>query len=285
MTAVVAAACVVLATVAVVWPGVGRWSRQRRILALAAGRHSRRFSWSGRDGWVRQICRVRLSSRAGRPTWSIVDARPATVLALAFALPAAAGMLLGSVVAGGVAGAYGVVAARLLVRRRAERGRSRQRAGQLDLLAAAAAELRAGLPAGTALAGLASGGEAGDYEAGDRRAGEPLRARVRAAVVLAERTGAPLADVLERIEADARGAARARAASAAQTAGSRATAWLLAGLPLGGIALGYAIGADPLTVLLSTSIGAACAFGAVTLQLAGLGWADRITRGATAAAP
>jgi tight adherence protein B len=97
-------------------------------------------------------------------------------------------------------------------------------------------------------------------------------------VVLAEQTGAPLADVIERIEADARSADRARAAVAAQSAGSRATAWLLAGLPAGGIALGYAIGADPLAVLLHTPIGAACAAGAVGLQLAGLGVAGRIVR-------
>jgi tight adherence protein B len=184
----------------------------------------------------------------------------------------ALGTLLGGVVVGGVAGAYGTVAARLLVRRRAERARTSYRAERLDLLAAAAADLRAGLPTGAALAGIAGAGGASD----------PVRARVRAAVVLAERTGAPLAEVLERIEADARGTDRARAVAAAQTAGSRATAWLLAGLPLAGIALGYAIGADPLAVLLHTPIGAACAFGAVILQLAGLSWAGRITGGASA---
>jgi tight adherence protein B len=198
------------------------------------------------------------------------------------------GTLLGGVVVGAVAGAYGTVAARLLLRRQAERARTAYRAERLDLLAAAAAELRAGLPAGTALAGLAGAGVAGEglVGAGGTGAGgtgDAVRARVLAAVVLAEQTGAPLAEVLERIEADARGTDRARAASAAQTAGSRATAWLLAGLPLAGIALGYAIGADPLAVLLHTPVGAACAFGAVTLQLAGLGWAGRITRDASAA--
>lgn len=284
MTWAMAAAFVVLAAVALVWPGTTRRSRGRRVLALATGRPARRADRPGRSGWASWIPRLRPQILAGRWSLPIMDVRPATVLALAFALPVAVGTLLQSVVAGGVVGVYGMVAVRLLARRRAEQVRSRHRAGQLDLLATAAADLRAGLPAGTALAGLASE-EPGGGAAGDRGAGEPLRARVRAAVVLAERTGAPLAEVLERIEADARGADRARAASAAQTAGSRATAWLLAGLPLGGIALGYAIGADPLAVLLVTPIGAACAFGAVALQLAGLGWVGRITRGASAAAP
>ena len=80
---------------------------------------------------------------------------------------------------------------------------------------------------------------------------------------LAERTGAPAADLVERIEADARAMDRAAAAAAAQAAGAQATAWLLAALPLGGIGLGYSIGADPLAVLLHTPIGAACAVGAM----------------------
>lgn len=97
-----------------------------------------------------------------------------------------------------------------------------------------------------------------------------------AAVELAEKTGAPLADLLERIEADARTTDRGLAAAAAQAAGARATALLLAALPLGGIALGYGIGADPVDVLLHTPIGAGCAFVAIVLQIVGLVWADRL---------
>ena len=96
---------------------------------------------------------------------------------------------------------------------------------------------------------------------------------------LAERTGAPAADLVERIEADARAADRAAASAAAQAAGAQATALLLAGLPVGGIGLGLAIGADPVHVLLRTPIGAACAIGAVLLQCGGLLWAERLTGG------
>jgi tight adherence protein B len=98
---------------------------------------------------------------------------------------------------------------------------------------------------------------------------------------LAEQTGAPAADLVERIEADARGADRAKASAAAQAAGAKATALLLAALPLGGIALGYGIGADPLHVLLRTPLGGACAATAVLLQCAGLLWADRLANGPT----
>ena len=98
---------------------------------------------------------------------------------------------------------------------------------------------------------------------------------------LAERTGAPAAELVERIEADARAADRAHASAAAQAAGAQATALLLAGLPLGGIALGYGIGVAPLQILFHTALGGACAVGAALLQTVGLLWADRLAVGPT----
>lgn len=248
---VLAAVCVVGAAVALIWPGTGRRARRRRILAPPGARPPK----PGRAGWLRRFRRPGVADQHGR--WL-----PAG-LAVAAAVLAA---VVDGVVAGGIVGVYGTLAARAVRRRSTERGHGAHRAELLDQLGSAAADLRAGLPVDTALAGVR--GEPSD----------PLLPRVRAAVVLAEQTGAPLADVIERIEADARSADRARAASAAQSAGSRATAWLLAGLPAGGIALGYAIGTDPLAVLLHTPIGAGCAVGAVGLQLAGLAWAGRIIR-------
>lgn len=111
---------------------------------------------------------------------------------------------------------------------------------------------------------------------------DPRLAELTAAVWrLAEQTGAPAADLVDRIEADARAADRSRATAAAQAAGARATALLLAALPIGGIALGYGIGVDPLRILLHTPSGAACAIGALLLQCGGLLWADRLSTGPT----
>lgn len=118
---------------------------------------------------------------------------------------------------------------------------------------------------------LLTGGPIGAVTEPDR-----LHQLARAAVRLADRTGAPLADLVERIEADARATDRGLAAAAAQAAGARATAWLLAVLPLGGIGLGYGVGVDPVAVLLHTPVGAACAVTAVVLQLTGLLWAERL---------
>ncbi|WP_249713945.1 hypothetical protein [Rhizomonospora bruguierae] len=182
---------------------------------------------------------------------------------------ACAGLLAGPV-AGVATGVYATVAARTIRRWRADRAAAIARTEALDALGALAADLRAGLPAPLAF---------------DRpRALAPLVAvprlhrLVSALRRLAEETGAPLADLMERLEADWRAGDRSRAAAAAEAAGARATGWLLAGLPAAGMALGYAMGADPLHVLLHTPIGAACAGGAMALQVTGLAWAERLAR-------
>jgi tight adherence protein B len=71
---------------------------------------------------------------------------------------------------------------------------------------------------------------------------------------------------------------RVRLAAAAHAAGTRATAGLLAVLPVAGIGVGYGMGADPLAVLLGTPLGAGCALAALLFQVAGLVWTDRLSR-------
>ncbi|KAB1907602.1 hypothetical protein F8279_10220 [Micromonospora sp. AMSO1212t] len=173
---------------------------------------------------------------------------------------AVTGVLLGGPVAALVLATYGVLAARAVLRRRTHRRAALAHRRDLDRLAAVAADLRAGLPADNGV---------------DDCPGRVARL-ARAAGKLADQTGAPLADLLERIEADARAADRGLAAAAAQAAGARATAWLLAALPLGGIGLGYGIGVDPVAVLLRTPVGAGSAVAAVVLQVGGLLWAERL---------
>ncbi|NES26291.1 hypothetical protein GCE86_27720 [Micromonospora terminaliae] len=219
-------------------------------------------------------------------------------MAAAAVVGAGAGAVLGGAVAALVLGAYGTLAARAVLRRRAHRAADLAHRRDLDQLGALAADLRAGLPAGSALAadlraGPPAGGALGSEARAALSAGSALAADVpvgggigddprrvarlaRAAVRLADRTGAPLADLLERVEADARAADRGLASAAAQAAGAGATAWLLAALPLGGIGLGYAIGVDPVAVLLHTPVGGGSAVAAVALQIGGLLWAERL---------
>ena len=115
------------------------------------------------------------------------------------------GLIAAGPVAAVISAAYSWVGLRALRRRAQVRADAGSRAASLDALGALAADLRAGLPlpAWSTMDGLA----------------DSLSARTRAAVSLAESTGVPLADLLDRIEADARAADRSVALAAAQCAG------------------------------------------------------------------
>ncbi|MFG1867504.1 type II secretion system F family protein [Micromonospora arborensis] len=188
------------------------------------------------------------------------------VLPLVGVLGGGVGAVVGGPVAAVAVGGYGALAARAVLRWRLNRTAERSRRHGLDQLCGLAADLRAGLPVQHAIEAAAAGRDGSDR----------LRQLTSAAVRLADRTGAPLAELVERIEADARATDRGLAAAAAQAAGARATAWLLAALPIGGIGLGYGIGVDPVAVLLHSTVGGACAVLAVALQVVGLLWAERL---------
>ncbi|MFF4059177.1 type II secretion system F family protein [Streptomyces sp. NPDC001668] len=94
--------------------------------------------------------------------------------------------------------------------------------------------------------------------------------------------GAGLAAGLERLEGALRAERDQRAELRAQLAGARSTAWMLAALPVLGLALGAALGADPLHVLLHTGTGWGCLLVGGLLEGLGMWWATRIVRGAEA---
>jgi tight adherence protein B len=267
VTGLAASVCLVTAALAVAWPARSPRARQRR-LGLA---HPPLIRWRERIGpvGVRDVY-GRLVSGGGR--WAVV------------ALVAALGLVAGGPVAAVVVAGYGAMVSRALADRERRRVARQARARALDALGVLAAELRAGLPpvaAEASVVGFALRGAplvAASPHDGPAPT-DSLAARAAAAVSLAESTGAPLADLLERMEADARASDRAAAVAHAQSAGARATAWLLAGLPVAGLALGYGIGADPLRVLLHTPVGAGCALAAMALQLAGLAWSNRLAKG------
>ncbi len=112
--------------------------------------------------------------------------------------------------------------------------------------------------------------------------GEDLR-QLAACWQVAEGVGAGLAAALDRLAAALRANEALRAEVAVELAGARATARLLAALPVVGLLLGTAIGADPTRVLLRTWPGLACLGLGLTLAVAGLRWTDRIAHAAEAA--
>ncbi|KES06398.1 membrane protein [Streptomyces toyocaensis] len=212
--------------------------------------------------------------------------------------------VLGGSVLPVVAGAAGVPLLRRLRRAIGER-RAQERRGDavIALCGALAGEVRAGRQPGEALlpaardsdglgemqaavlAAARFGGDVPDALAAAARqpGAEGLRG-LAACWRVAVDQGAGLAAGLDRLEAALRAERDQRADLRAQLAGARATAVMLAGLPVVGLALGAALGADPLHILLHTSSGLACLVAGGVLEGLGLWWALRIMRGAEEAA-
>lgn len=169
-------------------------------------------------------------------------------------LPAVAGLLVGWTVG------------RLLTGFAAERDRRRHDTALVEAVGALAADLRAGQHLAAALAAQPD---------------LPSEA-VRAVRTVCQRSGAPAAAVLDRVEQDLRARDRQRREVAAQLAGARATAVLLSALPLLGIGLGAAMGADPVPVLFGTGRGQVALLVGVGLDVLGLLWTARIVARAEA---
>jgi tight adherence protein B len=112
---------------------------------------------------------------------------------------------------------------------------------------------------------------------GDTALGEALD-RVSAAVRLSGRTGCSLAAVVGAVEDDLRARRRHRLELRTATAAPRASALLLAGLPLLGLAMGSGVGADPWAVLTTTGTGQMLLVAGVALEALGLTWSQRLVR-------
>ncbi|GAA1586761.1 type II secretion system F family protein [Actinoplanes couchii] len=242
----------------------------------------------------------------GRLRRLAVSGGPRLAVAAVGVVTVAAGVL-GGPVGALIAAAYAGLGAHEWDRRVKRRRVETRRAADLDEIAHLVAELRAGVPpvivAASRVSDLAVSqpSDLGASQPANLAASRPSDlgasrpdsdpalsadarlARLTSAVWhLAECTGAPAADLLERIERDGRTADRSARAAGAQAAGSQTTAVMLAVLPVAGIGMGYAIGGDPLDVLLHTPWGSGCAVGALILQVAGLKWAQRLTGKVTA---
>ncbi|MDL9937525.1 type II secretion system protein F [Gordonia sp. ABSL1-1] len=101
--------------------------------------------------------------------------------------------------------------------------------------------------------------------------------RIGVAWQIAERHGLPLADLLCALRSDLLARRGFVDRTRAGLAGPRATAAVLAGLPVLGLALGQATGADPVGILLGGGLGGVLLVIGTALAAAGLLWAERIT--------
>lgn len=115
------------------------------------------------------------------------------------------------------------------------------------------------------------------HEGASRDATHPLRQLGRS-WSLAQRYGLPLADVLDALARDLEATAQLAGATRARMAGPRASAAVLALLPVAGLALGEAMGAGPLRLLGTTTAGQVLLSLGAALTAVGLAWSGRITR-------
>ncbi len=211
-------------------------------------------------------------------------------VALAAVLAAGVGAALSTPLVAALAAAVAAAGVRAWARRRAAAEVDDRLRGLADGLGALAADLRSGRS-------LASAAAAAEHACGNRSAGRSLVlavrtpevapaegageigeavARIAAATRLSARTGCSLAAVATAVEDDLRARARHRVELRAATAGPRASAVVLAGLPVLGLLMGSGVGADPWRILTTTGAGQALLVGGVALEAAGLAWSQRL---------
>jgi len=279
------AAVLCVGAVALILGGWHSGARRAQLLLAGGG-----VVGAGPPSWeelVRQLRRIR--GRLGAEWWAL-----AAGLVLA---------VLGASVLPVVAGAAGVpLLRRVRLAGRARRVRERHGDAVIALCGALAGEVRAGRQPGealqraardsgglggaqaTVLAAARFGGDVPGALAGAaRQPGAEGLLGLAACWRVAVDQGAGLADGLDRLEGALRAERDQRADLRAQLSGARSTALMLAGLPVLGLALGAALGADPLRVLLHTGPGLGCLAIGGLLEGLGMWWAMRIVRGAETA--
>lgn len=124
------------------------------------------------------------------------------------------------------------------------------------------------------------GSAAGGFEQPESPVNVEL-SRIANVWTIAEFRGLALAELLGAVRTDLLGRKRFRKRTEAGLAGARATAAVLAGLPLLGVGLGQLMGASPLHILLGGGLGGGMLIAGSMFLCAGLLWTDRIVAAVT----
>ena len=251
-----------LAGALLLWPSVGR-GRRSRLVGAPVRRWDAAALLAGRGGVL----------------------LPALVAGLA-------GLVLSTPVVAALAAGCAAAVGRAVQRRARAAAAERGTRALVEALGVLIAELRAGRPlldaTAAAVAGCPDAGVAGALgpvlRLGEAPPGaEDAMVRMAAAVRLSARTGCSLAGVAAAVEDDLRARLRAEEELRSAVAGPRASASVLAGLPVLGLLMGSGVGADPWQVLTTTGTGTVLLVLGVTLELAGIAWTGRLVRRAVAA--
>ena len=160
-----------------------------------------------------------------------------------------------------------------------------------EIVDSLAAELGAGILAGQALEHLAvdmtmlqsaaaasrmGGDVAGALRVTAQQPGAGGLIELAAAWEVSERSGAPMARVLDCLGDGIRDEREAQREIAAGLGPAKATARLMAVLPIVGLGMGMSMGARPLHVLINTVAGSLCLAAGAALACAGVWWVDQI---------
>ena len=257
---------------------------------LGAVQGARVTAWIGAA-----VAPLRSAAAEGREPSPPERKRLALVAAAALS---AAGWVLAGPVAGVTAAVAGPAMSGLMVRVRRRRYERSVRAGAADAARAMAAALAAGRSVRTAVgeAAVDVGGPAGHemraaaHALSVGAATEPVLERLRrsagggpwdtlvAALLLQRDAGGDLAGLLRGVASSLEEAARAERDAYAATAQSRATAWIVAGLPAAAAALAEIGSPGFLAGLLGNPVSAVLAAVALLLQAAALLAVRRLTR-------
>lgn len=190
-----------------------------------------------------------------------------------------------------IVGAVALAVGSLVRRRRRARAADRRADEVLAVCEALASDLTAGQPPVACLTRAAAewpelgpvavAGEMGaDVPAAlrllARRPGAGQLRSLAASWQVAHETGSGLAAAVQRAAHGIRAERRTARLVSAELASARATARMLAVLPVGVLLLGAGVGGDPLGLLLTTPFGLGCLAVGLGLSLAGLTWLERI---------
>lgn len=216
------------------------------------------------------------------------------VIAASLATGAMAGLPVRVLLLAGMGLVVAWVLRRLWARRGAGRDAAETARRVLESCELIAAELAAGSPSGLALRRAAdrwgplspaarAAELGGDVPAALRAAAAVPGARdlrlVAGAWTVAHRTGHGLADALGAVAESVRAAGATRRLVASELASARATARLVAALPVVAWLMGAGSGARPWEFLVGGPLGLVCLAGGLATMLAGLWWIEALAQG------